>query len=138
MEVGETATFTVLASGGRLGYQWIGPGGQPLSNQLGEIEGSNNAILHILNSGPNSIGSYQASVSNSHGFATSDSVLLKLSKYFMCSFRTLLGSKLLYVGSLYTLCTQDMSVHHLISQKMDMYPFLTVLPRSVVIQITNY
>ncbi len=78
--MGQTATFSVVASGVGLSYQWIGPDGRPLSDRLGEIEGSNAATLEIRNSGSSNAASYRCIVSNSGGSVTSFPALLTFGK----------------------------------------------------------
>ncbi len=46
--LGGTVTFTVVASGRGLSYQWFGPDGEQLSDKPGEIEGSSIATLQIF------------------------------------------------------------------------------------------
>ncbi len=78
--VGETAIFTVAATGNELSYQWIGPDGQPLSDQPGDVEGSNTTTLMIRNSEIRNAGTYYCIVSNSIGSATSATALLTFGK----------------------------------------------------------
>lgn len=78
--LGENATFSVVATGSELRYQWFGPDGQSLSDQPGDVEGSNTATLIIRNSRLRNAGSYYCIVSNSFGSITSATALLTLSK----------------------------------------------------------
>ena len=80
-EVGGTATFTVEASGEGLSYEWFGPDGEPLSDQAGEIEGSNTPTLQILNVQLSNAGGYSCVVSNSDGSVISDRAFLTFSKF---------------------------------------------------------
>ena len=80
---GETATFTVVASGEGLTYQWFGPNGAPLVDIPGEITGTTSATLRILNVQSEDLGNYQVRVFSSAGRSRrSDVVTLSLSKKF--------------------------------------------------------
>ena len=68
-----TATFTVVASGEGLMYQWFGPGG--------EIAGATSATLQISNVQSNDAGSYRVRVSNAGGSVISNSITLTISKH---------------------------------------------------------
>ena len=74
--VGGSATFTVVASGEGLTYQWFGPGGVTLSDALGKISGATTSTLQIFNIQSNDTGSYQVRVSNAGGTVSSNSVSL--------------------------------------------------------------
>ena len=77
-EAGETATFTVEASGEGLSYQWFGPGGNALTDVDGDIEGSNSATLQIINIESGDAGDYTVVVTNSAGSVTSDAATLSI------------------------------------------------------------
>ena len=78
---GGTAPFTVDASGeGPLTYQWFGPGGLPLVDVPGEIEGANSSTLRILNAQSNDAGTYRVRVANAGGAVDSAVVSLALGK----------------------------------------------------------
>lgn len=64
--------FTVFATGGGLTYQWFGPGGAPLSDGAGEVEGATTATLRILGVQPGDAGNYQVRIANVGGSAASD------------------------------------------------------------------
>ncbi len=74
--IGGTASITVVASGGGLGYQWFGSDGQALTDSDGEIEGSRTATVQILNVEPDDAGEYSVQVSNAAGSVTSDEAVL--------------------------------------------------------------
>ena len=74
--VNKTATFTVVAFGEGLTYQWFGPGGTPLSDTPGEIAGATTTTLQIFNVQSSNAGSYHVRVSNAGGSVNSDSVSL--------------------------------------------------------------
>jgi uncharacterized repeat protein (TIGR03803 family) len=66
---GTAATFTVVASGGGLGYQWF-KNNQPLSD-AGNVSGSASALLTLGSVSSNDVASYLVVVTNSLGSATS-------------------------------------------------------------------
>ena len=74
--VGGTATFTVVATGEELIYQWFGPGGVRLVNTPGEITGATSATLGILNVQFEDFGDYRVRISNAEGFVDSDVAIL--------------------------------------------------------------
>lgn len=76
VEEGGAATFTVVAFGEGLTYQWIGPDGQPLVDSAGRIVGSRSATLQVLNVQSGDVGGYRVVVSNGAGEARSDAALL--------------------------------------------------------------
>ena len=76
---GESATFTVVATGEGLSYQWFGPGGA-LSDISGEIDGATTAMLQIFNVQSDDEGNYRVRVTNVGGLVDSDEVILSLSK----------------------------------------------------------
>ena len=85
VRTGEPATFTVVASGEGLTYQWFGPDGAPLVNILGEISGATSATLRILNVQSEDLGNYYVRVfSSAGGSRRSDVVTLSLSKELKC------------------------------------------------------
>lgn len=74
---GETASFTVTATGtAPLTYQWR-KGGVPLSN-VDNISGADTATLTLANVQVGNAGSYDVVVSNAAGDATSDAVMLSV------------------------------------------------------------
>ena len=78
---GRSATFTVVASGEGLSYQWFGPGGVALSDTLGEIVGATTATLQIFNVQSDDLGNYQVRISNIGGSVDSNLVTLSFSKF---------------------------------------------------------
>ena len=62
----------MFASGGGLTYQWFGPGGAPLSDSAGEIEGATTATLRILDVQPGDAGDYRVRIANIGGSVASD------------------------------------------------------------------
>ena len=74
------ATFTVVASGEGLTYEWFGPGGVALSDSAGEIEGATTATLRILNVQPGDGGEYRVRISNGGGSVDSGRVVLVVGK----------------------------------------------------------
>ena len=70
--VGKSVTFTVVASGEGLAYQWFGPGGVTLSDTPGKIAGANTPTLQLFNIQSNDTGSYQVQVVNAGGLEDSD------------------------------------------------------------------
>jgi hypothetical protein len=68
---GQTATFTVTATGPSLNYQW-----QRLVSGSWTNVGTNSATLSISNSQPANAGSYRVIVSNTFGSATSNTASL--------------------------------------------------------------
>ena len=85
--VNQTATFSVMASGGGLTYQWFGPGGVTLSDVAGEIAGARTSTLQILKAQQNNEGSYQVRVSSAGGSVVSESANLTISEEFICELR---------------------------------------------------
>lgn len=77
---GGMATFTVVASGEGLTYEWFGPGGVALSDSAGEIEGATAATLRILNVQPDDGGDYRVRISNGGGSVDSERVVLVVGK----------------------------------------------------------
>ena len=77
---GGLATFTVVASGRELTYQWFGPGGVALSDTPGRITGATTATLQIFNIQSGDAGSYKVHVSNIGGVIESDVVTLTIGK----------------------------------------------------------
>lgn len=73
---GSTATFTVVAGGTGLSYQWR-KDGNTLSNG-GNISGAQSAMLTISNASAADVGSYDVVVSGTCGNATSNSVPLSV------------------------------------------------------------
>ena len=73
---GGSASFTVMASGQGLAYQWFGPDGMALSDIPGEIAGATTATLQIFNVQSNDTGSYQVQVFNAGGSVNSTSFSL--------------------------------------------------------------
>ena len=89
---GGSASFTVVASGQGLTYQWFGPDGVALSDIPGEIAGATTATLQIFNVQSNDTGSYQVQVFNVGGSVNSTSfslttgmriILSKAQSYFV-------------------------------------------------------
>ena len=77
---GGSATFTVVASGRELTYQWFGPGGVALFDVAGKITGATTATLQIFNIESGDAGSYEVQVSNTGGLVESDVVTLTIGK----------------------------------------------------------
>ena len=73
------ATFTVIASGEELTYQWFGPDGM-LVDKSGKITGASTATLQIFDVQPNDLGNYLVRVSNIGGLVVSDVATLRISK----------------------------------------------------------
>ncbi len=76
---GQTATFSVIASGeGALSYQWLF-GGAPLDDVPGKISGSTSSFLVIINVqvSDTALG-YSVVVLNSEVNVTSDTVILSI------------------------------------------------------------
>ncbi len=76
VRIGDTVSFTVVASGIGLSYQWFGPDRQPLTDTDGEIEGSRTANVQIFNVEPDDTGEYFVRVSNADGSVTSKEAVL--------------------------------------------------------------
>ena len=74
--VGQMATFTVVASGDGLTYQWFGPSGVALVDIPGKIAGATTASLRITNVESGDVGSYHVRVTNAGGSVNSASALL--------------------------------------------------------------
>ena len=83
IDVGGTATFTVVASGEGLTYQWFSDE-TPLADIPGKIAGVTSAALRIFNVQADDFGNYQVRVSNTGGFVNSNVATLTISKSF-CS-----------------------------------------------------
>ena len=79
--IGGSTTFTVVASGEGLTYQWFGPGGVTLSDIPGEISGATTATLQIFNIQSNDLGNYRVRISNVGGSVDSSSVTLSFGKF---------------------------------------------------------
>ena len=75
-----SATFTVVAAGEGLTYQWFGPGGMILFDVLGEIAGATTATLQIFNVQSDDVGRYQVQVSNVGGSVNSEFSNVAISK----------------------------------------------------------
>ena len=84
VRVGESATFSVVAFGEGLTYQWFGPGGSILSDIPGEITGALTSTLQISNVQLADEGGYQVQVSNAGGSVQSDEGLLTIGKFSLC------------------------------------------------------
>ena len=80
IDVGGTATFTVVASGEGLTYKWFSDE-TPLADIPGEIAGATSATLRIFNVQADDIGNYQIRVSNAGGLVNSNLVTLTISKF---------------------------------------------------------
>ena len=80
--VGGTATFTVVASGEELIYQWFGPGGVRLINTPGEITGAASATLQILTAQFEDFGDYRVRITNAEAFVDSDVAILFRGRLF--------------------------------------------------------
>ena len=76
---GGTASFTVVASGEELTYQWF-HGETSLTDMSGEIAGATSATLRIFNVQADDIGNYQVRVSNAGGLVNSSIVTLTISE----------------------------------------------------------
>ena len=74
--IGGIATFTVVASGEELIYQWFGPGGVPLINTPGKIAGATSATLQIFNTQFEDFGAYRVRITNAEAFVDSDVAIL--------------------------------------------------------------
>ena len=83
---GGSATFTVIASGEELTYQWFGPDGSTLSDIPGKIAGASTPSMQIFNVQPSDVGNYQLRVSNAAGVVNSNVVTLSIGKYFCIFF----------------------------------------------------
>lgn len=81
--VSGTATFSVLASGGGLRYQWFGSDSVGLSDKEGEISGSNSATLVIFGVGLDNVGNYSVRITNAAGFVVSDLATLTIIGMFV-------------------------------------------------------
>ena len=80
---GDTATFSVIASGGGdLVFQWFF-NGITLSNIPGEISGANESTLLVIDVQQGDLGNYQLRVSNTAGFVDSVAVQLTLREYYL-------------------------------------------------------
>ena len=77
---GGNATFTVVASGEGLTFQWFGPGGVALIDIPEKTDGATMTTLQIFNVQSRDDGSYRVQVSNAGGLVSSDSVNLTISK----------------------------------------------------------
>ena len=77
MPAGATATFSAMASGGALVFQWFF-NGITLSDIPGEISGANENTLLVIDVQQSDLGNYQLRVSNAAGFVDSDVVQLSL------------------------------------------------------------
>ena len=84
VQAGETVTFTVVASGEGLTYQWFGPGGVALSDVPEEIAGATASSLQIFNIQLDDEGTYQVRVSNAGGSVSSQFIFLTFSKCTYC------------------------------------------------------
>ena len=67
VERGGNATLSVVATGEGLSYQWFGPGGEPLSDGNGAIEGATAATLRIINAEPDDAGNYRVRITTAIG-----------------------------------------------------------------------
>ncbi len=67
VEQGGIATFSVVATGEGLSYQWFGPNGEPLSDSDGAIEGATTPTLRIINAGPDDAGDYRVRITTTIG-----------------------------------------------------------------------
>ncbi len=75
-------TFSVVATGEGLSYQWFGPDGEPLSDSDGEIEGATTSTLRIINAGPDDAGDYRVRITNANGgIVDSDIVVLFVGEF---------------------------------------------------------
>ncbi len=82
VEQGGNATLSVVATGVGLIYQWFGPGGEPLSDSDGAIEGATTPTLRIINVGPDDAGDYRARITTaSGGIVDSDIVSLFVGEF---------------------------------------------------------
>ena len=79
IDAGGTATFSVIASGEGLTYQWF-HGRTRLNDMSGEIVGATSATLRIFNVQADNIGNYQVRVSNAGGLVNSSVVTLTISE----------------------------------------------------------
>ena len=92
-QAGRTVTFSVVASGVGLTYQWFGPGGVALSDVPQEIAGARTPTLQIFNIQLDDEGTYQVRVSNAGGSVSSQFIILRIGKcinIFLHSFKQLL------------------------------------------------
>ena len=80
--VGGTATFTVVATGEELIYQWFGPGGVRLTDAVGKVTGTTTATLRIVNTQFEDFGDYRVRISNAETFVDSDVVNLFQGRLF--------------------------------------------------------
>ena len=78
--LGRVVAFTVVATGEGLTYQWLGPGGVPLTDVPGRITGATTATLQIVSVQIEDAGSYRVRVSNAGGSVDSDVVSLAISE----------------------------------------------------------
>ncbi len=78
VSAGQTAAFSVIATGSNLIYQWFGPDGQALTDSDGEIEGSRTSTVQIFNVEPDNAGEYSVQVSNAAGSVTSEEAVLSI------------------------------------------------------------
>ncbi len=77
VERGGNSTFSVVATGEGLSYQWFGPDGELLSDSDGAIEGATTPSLRIINAGPDDAGDYRVRITTaSGGIVDSDIVSL--------------------------------------------------------------
>ena len=83
--VGGGATFTLVASGEELIYQWFGPGGVLLINTPGKIAGVTSATLQIFNTQFEDFGDYRVRITNAEAFVDSDVAILFQSRSLWCT-----------------------------------------------------
>ncbi len=67
VERGGIATFSIVATGDGLSYQWFGPDGEPLSDSDGAIEGATTPTLRIINAAPDDAGGYRVRITTAIG-----------------------------------------------------------------------
>ncbi len=75
---GGTSTFSVVASGTDLSYQWFGPDGEALADSEGEIEGSTTTTLRIVNAQSDDAGNYRVRVFATGGYVFSNEATLTI------------------------------------------------------------
>ncbi len=82
VERGGNATLSVVATGEGLSYQWFVPGGEPLSDGNGAIEGAIASTLRIINAGPDDAGDYRVRITTVNGgIVDSDIVSLSVGEF---------------------------------------------------------
>ncbi len=75
-------TFSVVATGEGLSYQWFGPDGEPLFNSDGVIEGATTSTLRIINAGSDAAGEYSVRITTANGgIIDSDIVSLSVGEF---------------------------------------------------------